>query len=160
MKIRLTLPVQWSLSLLVGFILAYSYQPSHMTTRITKFNTNTPSSPVTPLTVSPAPFVTLPGGLLVRIKFFRENPPIFMDVLTLSEARIIAIPSGEYRIELVNRDGIVLFFQYFSVIFLEGSPPQPVDEKTVMFVLPLIDGAAKVVIYTPDGQVNYDILPK
>lgn len=157
MNARLTLPVQWSLTLLIGLFLGYAFQPAiedAIPVSETPTNTATISTP------SPAPFVTLPGGLLVRVKFFRNEAPQFVKIVHLDQARLTIFPQGDDRIEIFDANRQVLYSQSFLIEFLEGDPPRPVDSKTVIFVLPSMEGAVEVVLTTSNGKVNYDIPSK
>lgn len=160
MNTRLTLPAQWSITLLLGLFLGYVYQPMIIPVEPvipTPTLTPIPASVTLVFTPSPAPFVTLPGGLLVRVKFSRGNAPQIEKVIRLEQARITVFPKGNDHIEILNVSGQVLYTQSFLIEYLDGDPPKPVDSKTMIFVLPTIEGAAEVVITTSNGKVNYDI---
>ncbi|MDP1614592.1 MAG: hypothetical protein Q8L68_02235 [Methylococcales bacterium] len=157
MSARLTLPVQWSLTLLMGLFLGYAFQPA---AEVAIPISETPASTEAALTLSPAPFVTLPGGLLVRVNFFRDEAPQFVKIIYLDQARLTVFPHGDDRIEILNANGQVLYSQSFLIEYLEGDPPRPVNSKTVIFVLPSMQGAVEVVITTSNGEVKYDIPSK
>jgi hypothetical protein len=158
MNLRFTIPVQWSITLLIGLFLGYSYQLESVP--IVPVVHQTPTGTVLTPTPSPAPFVTMPGGLLVRVKFFRNDAPQVEKITYLTQARIIVYPKGSDQIGILNDSGQVIYAQLFVVEFLDGDPPQPVDSKTVIFVLPLIENASKIVITTSSGKAIYDIPEK
>lgn len=164
MNTRLTLPAQWSITLLLGLFLGYIYQPMIVPVEpviSTPTLTPIPTSTILVSTPSPAPFVTLLGGLLVRVKFSRSDAPQIEKVIRLEQARITVFPNGRNdHIEILNKGGQVLYSQSFLVEYLDGDPPKPVDSKTVIFVLPLMEGAIKIVVTTSNGEVNYDIPTK
>lgn len=157
MNARLTLPVQWSLTLLIGLFLGYAFQP---VAEVAIPIAETPTSVAIVSTPSPAPFVTLPGGLLVRVKFFRNEEPQFVKIIYLDQARLTFFPQGEDRIEILDSNGQVLYSDSFLIEFLDGDPPRPVDSKTVIFVLPSMENAVEVSIITSNGKVKYDIPSK
>ena len=92
--------------------------------------------------------------------FFRNEIPKIEKIIHLDRARLSVYPKGDNHIELVDGNGKVLYSQSFLVEFLDGDPPQPVDSKTVIFVLPSVGGATEVVVKTSNGQVKYDIPSK
>jgi hypothetical protein len=157
MNLRLTVPVQWSITLLLGLFLGYAYQPSAGSLAPAE---QTPTPSVSATATSPGPFVTLPGGLLVRVKFFRNAAPQIEKIIHLSEARVAVLPKGTDRIEVLNQDGQALYAQSFVVEFLDGDPPKPVDVKTVIFVLPSMEGAVEVVVTTSNGKATHAIPAK
>lgn len=159
MSARLTLSTQWSITLLLGLFLGYTYQPTVVNV-LPISPTPIPTSAILTPTSTPAPFVTLPGGLLVRVKFSRDAAPQIEKIIRLDQARIADFPQGNDRIEILNENGQPLYVQLFSVEYLDGSPPQSVDSKTMIFVLPSMQGAVKIVLTTPNGQVTYDIPAK
>lgn len=157
MNARLTLPVQWSLTLLIGLFLGYAFQP---TTNFALPIDETPTNTALISTLSPAPFITLPGGLLVRVKFFRNEIPQFVKIVHLDKARLTIFPQGDNRIDVLDSNGKVLYSQSFLIEFLDGDPPRPVDSKTMIFVLPAMENAVEVAITTTNGKVKYDIPSK
>ena len=158
MKTRLTLPIQWFLTLLIGLALGLAFQPmAGSTPTVTKTPITTAISPPPLSTPSPVPFVTLPGGWLVRVTFYRQAAPQIVKVIHLDQARLTAYPLGENQIRILNASGQTLYSQSFQVEFLAGDPAQVVDEKTMIFVLPALEGATQVVVQTPNGKVSYDI---
>ena len=167
MKTRLTLPVQWSLTLVLGIFLGYAFQPAILTTTpgiVTPTSASTITPTITPtvtLTSLPAvPFVTLPGGLFVRVKYFRDAAPQFVKIIYLEQARLTIFQKGDDRIEILDSNGQVLYSQSYKIVFLEGDPPRPVDSKTVIFVLPALENAIEVSITSSNGKVKYDIPAK
>lgn len=156
MNARLALPFQWSITLLLGLFLGYTYQPM---TVISAPVVATPTNAALIPTPSPTPII-LPGGLLVRVKFFRNDIPQVEKMIRLDQMRSINFPPGNDRIEILNQSGQVLYSQSFLIEFLDGDPPRPVDSKTVIFVLPSTQGAAEIVITTSNGKVNYDVPAK
>ncbi len=157
MNARLTLPVQWALTLLIGLFLGYTFQPA---VEVAIPVAETPTNIAIMSTPSPAPFVTMPGGLLVRVKFFRNEAPQFVKIVYLDQARLTVFPQGDDRIEILDSNGQVLYSQSFLIEFLNGDPPRPVDSKTVIFVLPSMENAVEVAITTSNGKVKYDIPSK
>jgi hypothetical protein len=161
MNIRLTLPVQWSVTLLLGLFLGYTYQPMIVSVApVMPISTPIATSVELTSIPSPAPFVTLPGGLMVRVKFSRTDAPQVEKIIHLDQARITVFPKGDDRIEILNESGQTLYSQSFLIEYLDGDPPKPVDSKTMIFVLPSVKGAAEVVITTSNGKVNYEIPAK
>ena len=158
MRIRLTLPTQWFLTLLIGLALGFVFQPvTGSVPAVTGTPIMTATGPGSPATPSPAPFVTLPGGWLAPVAFSRQAAPQMVKVIHLDQARLTAFPSGENRIQILNAAGRVLYSQSFRVDFLVGDPAQVVDEKTMIFVLHALEGASQVVVQTPNGKVSYDL---
>jgi len=170
MNQRLTLPVQWSLTLVLGLFLGYVYQP--MPVSVTP--ADQPASPTvevspivhsstpttSPMSNAPKPYETLPGGWLVRAQFFRDTSPKIEKVVFLNKIRIAALSAGENQIEILNKGGQILFVQTFAVDFLRGDPPKPVNNQTVIFMLPFAEGASEIVITTVNGKAIYVISTK
>lgn len=161
MNTRLTLPLQWTLALVIGLMLSYTFRPLTATAPVTvAAPTQTALSTAFPTfvnTPSPAPFVTLPGGWLVRITFGRQASPQIVKVIYLNEARLTAYPLGNNRIQILDPAGQVLYEQSFQVEFLEGDPPLPVEQKKMIFVLPAINRAVRILVQTPNGEAFYDL---
>jgi hypothetical protein len=155
MNTRLTLPVQWALSLLVGLILGFALQPLAEEMPVNK---PVPTNTTIPSTPSPSPFVTLPGGWMVRATFYRHASPQITKVIRLDQARLTTYPIGESQIQLLNSAGEILYSQSFEIEFLAGDPPRPVDEKEMIFILPIIEGTARIVIVSPNGEASYEIV--
>ena len=165
MKTRLSLPVQWFLALLIGLVLGFTFNPNPIrekTPPIASALTATPAiatilSPSPNMTASPAPFVTLSGGWMVRVTFYQKFAPQIIKVIHLDQARLTTYPVGDNQIQLLNTTGPTLYTQSFQVEFMAGEPAQPVDEKTMIFVLPALEGSTQVIIQTPNGKVSYDL---
>jgi hypothetical protein len=159
MSTRLTLPVQWSLTLVIGLLLGVAFQPVG---EVASPTLGVPTSTATAILTlpPPVPFVTLPGGLFVRVKYFRNEAPQFVKIFYLDQARLTVFPKGEDLIEILDPNGQVLYSQFYKIEFLEGDPPRPVDSITVIFVLPAMENALEVVITTSNGRVEYDIPAK
>lgn len=155
MKTRLTLPVQWSVSLCIGLILGFLLQPVKQALPPVEPTPTNSSGLSTPPTA--APFVTMSGGWMVRIQFYRTMPPKIIKVLRLDHARLTSFPIGEYQIQISNSVGEAFYSQAFAVEFLSGDPPRPVDEKVMVFVLPAIEDGTQIIISTPNGNTKYDL---
>ncbi len=153
MKSRLTLPVQWFFTLFLGLVLGFVFQPA---TEALPPVLITPTIPIVALASSPAPFVTLPGGWLVRITFYRQSSPEIIKVIHLDQARLITLPSGNDQIQILNESGQILYAQLFQVEFLAGDPPKPVDQKDMVFVLPSLEGASQIIVQSSNGKAIYD----
>jgi hypothetical protein len=153
MKSRLTLPIQWSLTLLLGLVLGYVFQP---VTKDLPPVLIAPTEPIVVLTSSPAPFVNLPGGWLVRITFHRQASPEIVKVIHLDQARLTTLPQGTNQIQVLDESGLTLYTQSFQVEFLAGDPPKPVDQKDMVFVLPSLEGASQIIVQSSNGKDIYD----
>lgn len=150
---RLTLSVQWSLTLILGLLLGHLFQP---VTKAPPPALTTPTMPVVVQTSSLAPFVTLPGGWLVRITFFSEAAPKIIKVVSLDQARMTTLSLGNNQIQILNKNGQILYSQSFQVEFLTGDPPKPVTQKDMVFVLPVVKDAFQIVVQGPNGKAIYD----
>ncbi len=169
MNQRFTLPVQWSLTLLLGLFLGYVYQPVPASGTPTDLpesptvevspnvHSSTPTSSPTPNVLMP--YETLPGGWLVRAQFYRAAPPEIEKVTILNKIRIAALSAGENKIAILNKDGQILFAQSFAIDFLGGDPPKPVNYQTIIFMLPFAEGASEIMITTVNGKAIY-VIPK
>lgn len=157
MNSRLTLSAQGILTLLIGLFLGYAFQ-SDVEANVQMVETPAANTQVP--AQSPAPFVTLSGGFLVRVRFFRDEAPEFVKIVYLDQARLTIFPQGDDRIDMLDSNGQVLYSESFLVEFLNGDPPHPVDSKTIIFVLPFIKNAVEIDITTSNGKVKYDIPSK
>ncbi len=159
MKRRFTLPVQWSVTLLLGLFLGYAYQP--LPEQISAPSPSPATAVSTPFLIPSAaptvlkPYETLPGGWLVRVRLFRDAAPQIEKVVSLKRFRLADLPAGENRVELLSDSGDVLFTQSFSASFLRGEPPQPVDSQTLILTLPSVEGAREVAVITKNGKASY-----
>ena len=103
------------------------------------------------------PYRTLPGGLLVKIKLYRSLPPEILAVNTLQESRLTPGFDGDGKIEILGRDAQILYSINFSTELLKGEPPLPVDELSILLILPLIDQAQRIHVITPEGETYFEL---
>jgi len=162
-----SLKVQLTLGLLLGLILGYAFQtPIPGLGAGAATPTPSPVSTSGPVVATPtllptatsslAPFITLPGAWMVRFKLFRNAPPEIVKVTRLSEGRLTVIQPGEDKIQILAADGTSLYEQTFHPDFMIGDPPHQVDEITLIFVLPILEGAHTLIITTPNGEARYE----
>lgn len=139
-----------ALGLLIGLVIGYFFAGP------IPGSANAGSSTPT-LTLPPQPFVTLPGAWMVRFQMFRSKAPEIISLTRIEAGRLTILQPGENKIQILDSYSQVAYEQSFQVEFMHGDPPQPVDEITQIFVLPVIDGAHTLVIVTPQGQTRYEI---
>jgi len=167
MNRRFSFKVQLTLSLLVGLILGYMFQtplpgfesgaatPTHLPSASPCLATATQTLAAT-ATPPPMPFVTLPGAWMVRFKLNRLAAPEIIRATRLAQGRLTVTVPGENRIQIQDANGTLLYEQTFQSDFISGEPPRPVDEITLIFVLPVIEGAQTLLIITPNGEARYE----
>jgi hypothetical protein len=169
MKTPLPTRLLIALGLLAGLLMGYFFSGSLPGNPIAGTSTPavilTPSQVKTPvlvptstitLTPPPQPYVTLPGAWLVQFHLFRSGPPVIDEPVRVSEGRLTSLVAGENKIQILDKMDEVIYEQTFHVEFLSGDPPQPVDEITQIFVLPVIESAKTIVIITPQGETRRD----
>lgn len=151
MKGRLRLPIQRSITLLLGVLLGFFYNLDVSTLVLT----NTPSAAPTS-----SPEVVANGSLLVRIKFRRGQPPEFEKIAHILAVTPPPTPDGTNLIELVDKKGKVLYTYTFLVNFNQGDLPKDSDEVTMIFTLPDLQDGFEIVVTTADGKVFDEIPPR
>lgn len=175
MKRIITIQVQLILGLVVGtifsFILVRAFPmgypgmltPTPLIPSSTAFMVETimPSTtPVTPMmTNTPAPFSTISGVWMLRVKFFVAQAPEVVKATFLQSGRITPFDQGDYTVEILDPQGNVLFAGHFSIVFLQGDPPSAVEELTTFLVIPAVEEAASVRLNTPQGETTYEFEP-
>jgi len=150
-KGRLRLPIQRSITLLLGVLLGFFYNLDVSTLVPTKTPSAAPTSSLE---------VVANGSLLVRIKFRRGQPPEFEKI-----AHILAVTppltlDGTNLIEIVDKKGKVLYTHMFLVNFNQGDLPKDSDVVTMIFALPDLQDGFEIVVTTADGKVSDEIPPR
>ncbi|HNZ01558.1 MAG TPA: hypothetical protein PLS77_09700 [Anaerolineaceae bacterium] len=64
---------------------------------------------------------------------------------------------GDGKIEILGRDAQILYSINFSTELLKGEPPLPVDELSMLLILPLIDQAQRIHVITPEGETYFEL---
>ena len=111
-------------------------------------------------TINLQPYHTIPGGILVKIKLSQLTPPEVLDVIKLDESRLTPSSEGDSYIQLLDANRQILYSLNFQPTFLRGEPPKPVDELTLLFVLPKIEEAESILVMTPTGEVSHELSGK
>jgi len=150
MTLRLTLPNQIALGLMVALVAGYLFQinPAMGGNQLDSEATQTPG-----------PFVTLPGVWALRVKLHRNAAPEVENLLKLPEGRLTPSQSGDSSIYILDRSGNQRYELSFQPHFVMGEPQQSVDDITLIFVLPDIEGADRINLVTPQGETSYDFPP-
>jgi hypothetical protein len=169
MKRTFTLQVYLILSIIVGMILSFisvrafppavvqpALSPSPASISTIAHTTAMPTSS-TSLSETPAPYINIPGAWLLRVEFSRNTAPQVLKATYLKEGRITPFGKGDYRVELLNDAGDVLYSRAFEIDFVQGEPPKAIDKLTSIFILPAIDGAVRIRLQTPHGESIYDL---
>ena len=151
MKGRLRLPIQRSITLLLGVLLGFFYNLDVSTLVPTKTPLAAPTSSLE---------VVANGSLLVRIKFRRGQPPEFEKIAHILAVTPPLTPDGTNLIEIVDKKGKVLYTHMFLVNFNQGDLPKDSDVVTMIFALPDLQDGFEIVVTTADGKVSDEIPPR
>jgi hypothetical protein len=96
--------------------------------------------------------------LLVRFTVYPERPPTIEEVGVIPEGRLTAFTPGGNHLRIEAADGAILFEQAFATsFFLTTQPPEPVDRLEFSVVVPRPERGHRVVVVTPQGQVDREI---
>lgn len=116
--------------------------------------------PATPTPASPEPFVTLGNVLMVSALVRREGAPEITAITPLDIGRLTVTTPGDSLLDVQDTEGISLYRLSFQPRFLGGGePPRQLDEVTLIFVVPLEPGAARIVLTTPGGTTAAEVSP-
>lgn len=106
------------------------------------------------------PFTTQSGMLAVSLLLHRDAPPEIVAVQPLAEGRVSVTQPGDYALSLQDKRGRTLYMLPFRATFLlPGEPPQVTDEIRLIFVIPTVQDAARIVVTGPQGSAEYELTP-
>ncbi len=81
-------------------------------------------------------FVNLPDLLMVQVDFFMESSPVIAQVSQLDQGRITPESSGEATIEIMDKNGNLLYKTSTNPIFFYGEPPVIHSQISKILILP------------------------
>lgn|GEM_PF-4147540 len=160
MTSRISLPIQWFGTLLLGVLLGFSYQP--LNTRV--LPVFVPTSGAAPMSTSAAaPTKTLLSEkfLYVRVKIYPSQPPKIEKVSWVAFSEQEDYAEGKNKIELLDGSGAILYARFFSIKENDMPDlPQSDDSQTLLFFLPEVAGGSELVVTTPSGKDSHAVPPK
>ncbi len=152
MKSGLSIGSQSFLAMLVGLLLGVLLRLSILAVDQTQI----PTQVLTP--TPPPPHQTLEGGWKVVVSVSHTTAPEIVSVQRLEQVRLLPSTSATNRAQLLNAQGQVIFEQGFETVFYYGEPPTYHEVVEQIIRLPDLEGAAKIRILTPGGEVEYDLV--
>lgn len=91
-------------------------------------------------------FVNLPDLLMIQVDFFMESSPIIVQISQLDQGRITPEGSGEATIEILDKNGDMLYKTSTTPIFFFGEPPVIHSQVSKILILPNYPSAYSVLV--------------